>query len=740
MILTTNERNIDTNVDQSQVFKIKTTAQAFKILSSNLYSNKIRAIVRELSCNAIDAHKMAKNPNQFVVHLPNDFEPYFSVKDFGTGLSETDVFELYTSYFESTKSQSNDFIGALGLGSKSPFSYVDSFTIESIYEGEKKDYSAYISETGVPTISLLNTIHCSDHNGLEVKIPVDDSDYRKFKQEAEIVFYAFPQTPTIIGVKDFIDYKEFEKTESLMTHSGKGWRFLRSMPRSISNGPYASQGSINYPINTDIIIENCDNEIMQNKVYFVLHNNIIIDFPLGSLDIAASREEVSYDTKTIKTIKSRIIEIYDEFVKDFTNEINNRSLYNAINYYRSNIMYGVNNGRRLSFTHTATNTLITPDSCFYAITPIDFYLAKDSDNSPYGIRLSHHPIVGETKLSIYPNTKDILFIVEDEEIKNLKFREKLRVAITKNNMHLPVQIFIVKPENIGLFVENIGNPDFELLSGIEIPVEPLVKKTPKPRQVECNFSRANSQHREFEQSYFDIQKDFDQYYVVCQDNETIRWRSGKQHYRRDGEDNLIGGYEFKHFLESLESLGMLPKNINFYFVRKRETGYKRFEADTHLKRFDDFIAKHLLEYVNSHETRFRNLFLIQKKISLFSSFDIIRETMNASSNRSKKSNFNDLFWSQIDSNSLLKKAYLMIDHRKTNSTASVVTTLLNNDALPVVVKSKFAEILATLPTDDEIIGNYAMFKWIDFSRNNSDLEKRLVACREYVNKLTKEVI
>ena len=37
-------------------FKIKTSATAFKILSEGLYSNKIGSMVRELICNAYDAH------------------------------------------------------------------------------------------------------------------------------------------------------------------------------------------------------------------------------------------------------------------------------------------------------------------------------------------------------------------------------------------------------------------------------------------------------------------------------------------------------------------------------------------------------------------------------------------------------------------------------------------------------------------------------------------------------------
>ena len=135
MQLHSNENFVKTNISSApKNFTINASSKAFKILSSGLYQNKIRAIVRELSTNALDAHIEAKNSDPFVVHLPTSFEPFFSIQDFGTGLSEEDVLNLYTSYFSSTKTSSDDYIGALGLGSKSPFSYVDSFTIQSIFE------------------------------------------------------------------------------------------------------------------------------------------------------------------------------------------------------------------------------------------------------------------------------------------------------------------------------------------------------------------------------------------------------------------------------------------------------------------------------------------------------------------------------------------------------------------------------------------------------------------------------
>jgi len=128
-------------------FKIKASGKAFQILSDGLYSDKVLAIVRELSTNAWDAHVAAgTETTSFAIHLPNSLEPHFSIRDFGTGLSHEDVMVLYTTYFDSTKDDSNLFVGALGLGSKSPFSYAESFTVTSFFNGEKRAYAAFVGE------------------------------------------------------------------------------------------------------------------------------------------------------------------------------------------------------------------------------------------------------------------------------------------------------------------------------------------------------------------------------------------------------------------------------------------------------------------------------------------------------------------------------------------------------------------------------------------------------------------
>jgi len=154
MILTTAERPIERiSTKTERQFTIKATGKAFRILSSGLYKDKILAIVRELSCNAYDAHVAVGTPTRpFDVHLPSVLEPHFSVRDYGPALSSDQIDNVFSTYFESTKTETNDQIGGLGLGCKSPLSYVDSFNVISRLEGFKRTYTVFFDEKDTPSI------------------------------------------------------------------------------------------------------------------------------------------------------------------------------------------------------------------------------------------------------------------------------------------------------------------------------------------------------------------------------------------------------------------------------------------------------------------------------------------------------------------------------------------------------------------------------------------------------------
>lgn len=291
-------------VATTNAFQIKTSAHAFALLSSGLYSDKIRAILRELSCNAWDSHVAAKQTLPFEVHFPNSLEPWFGIRDFGVGLSHEDMVNLMTTYFSSNKGDSNDFVGALGLGSKSPFCYVQGFTVKSSFEGIIRTYSAYISEDGVPSITLLSEEETTEHNGVEIILPVKPQDFYEFKTKAQAVYEFFPKDSY-----KFSDSNLRARTETYCM-SGSTWKLRKN---SSISGPRAIMGTVAYPISQDGSFSS-EHSLIQGLP-------IDITFNIGDLEVAASREHLSYNKATLTNIKARYNQILDEVIDSFHAEL-----------------------------------------------------------------------------------------------------------------------------------------------------------------------------------------------------------------------------------------------------------------------------------------------------------------------------------------------------------------------------------------------------------------------------------
>ena len=299
MILNNTPQNeaILSNVGAVGEFRIRNSAKAFSILSSGLYANKIRAIIRELSCNAVDSHIAAgKASTPFDIHLPNSLEPWFSIRDYGTGLSHDQVTNIYTTYFESTKTDSNEFIGALGLGSKSPFSYTDNFTVTAVKDGSKRIYAAFINDQGVPSIALMSDNDTDEPNGVEVKFSVNDRyDFRKFIDEAREVYTHFKLRPVVSGASGFT----FTNTEYTDKDIIPGAHVVKTI---YSSGPsVAIMGNIAYPIS----IPESD-KTLKAELRSMLKCNLELNFDIGELDFQASREGLSYIPTTVDAIKRKL--------------------------------------------------------------------------------------------------------------------------------------------------------------------------------------------------------------------------------------------------------------------------------------------------------------------------------------------------------------------------------------------------------------------------------------------------
>lgn len=94
---------------------------AFFLLSSTLYKDPYRAIVRELVSNAIDASKAAKlsEATPIILNVPKTIDSDdFYVQDFGIGMTLEQVINVYGNYFASNKQNDTNSIGGFGLGAR----------------------------------------------------------------------------------------------------------------------------------------------------------------------------------------------------------------------------------------------------------------------------------------------------------------------------------------------------------------------------------------------------------------------------------------------------------------------------------------------------------------------------------------------------------------------------------------------------------------------------------------------
>ena len=323
MIITTEKETILGNGSKSKAFSIAANPKVFKILSSDLYTNKIRAVVRELITNMIDAHALNGNPEKFIIQVPGRLDPRFVCRDFGPGMSDFDIQGddnspgLYNSYFSSSKAESNDFIGGFGLGSKSPFSYTDTFSITSYHKGEIRGYVAYMDGDG-PQIkpTFVKEMGPNDKTGIEIVVPVEEKDFRNFAYEVSYIMRPFKDLAIINGLDREIDYfPDFDDYYGVNPE--------RYWPDR--GGLYAIYGGIVYPI--DGVIRDRNWLSIRNEVNY-------IKFPMGSLDIAPSREALSLDDRTRKNIIERVKELsekaFNEDVKRFKESTSPRHTYREL--------------------------------------------------------------------------------------------------------------------------------------------------------------------------------------------------------------------------------------------------------------------------------------------------------------------------------------------------------------------------------------------------------------------------
>jgi hypothetical protein len=532
-------REVETEgVLQSNAFTIKANGKAFKVLIDGLYSDKVRSIVRELWSNAFDSHVAAGKPDvPFDCQLPTMWEPVFRVRDYGVSLHHEDVMHLYTTVFESTKENNNSQVGKLGLGSKSPFAYTDTFTVTTWRDGMKRVYSAYIGTDHVPMISLLGIEESDEPQGLEVAFPVHADDIYTFKTAANRVAAGFSVLPNTF------DYK-LELPIDEVLYEGVGWKLYAS---SGSIGAQAKQGCVIYPIDANMVVG------ATSEQRDFLRAPFFIEFPIGDLEIAASREGLGYTPETCRNIIAAIdrisADIYQQLAQEFSTF---KTYWEACRFYASRqtsslpkpvlkILEGMEFRGRFLHTKWYVND---PQ-----IRHIDSEVAR-------GIR-KRNSGGWEGKSSCYVRPLDMVVYFQDATKKTTRIKDRLKHAYQNSSAYADRKdILVVRGVPGSMEVKRLwitlGRPPIEARVE-DLPLPPKAASAPRKRVSVKEFIRNN---------YTWGSVDIDVYggglYVPLE--RFIAQRPVGDTFE------AVANHQVRDAVDALEALGFVPKDVTVYGI------------------------------------------------------------------------------------------------------------------------------------------------------------------------------
>lgn len=300
MLLGDEPEPLEGNIKATTTFMVAMTPKTFEILSSTIYSDKVLAVLRELSTNAYDSHVENGNPDEpFQVQLPSAFKPEFFIRDYGTGMPNDKLEKLYVTYFDSDKTKSNNTVGCFGLGSKSPFAYTNSFTIESYYNGVRSTYIASFNKGELPSLAKMDENPTTERNGLKISFACSNSDIYTFHEKAKNLYKWFAVKP-----KANFDIPEqptpFIKESDFWICDGNSYQ------------SYLVMGNVAYPINLK-----------------AMSRHVVIFAKIGDVRITSSRESLEYDQegKTQAYLDAKLIDINKRVIIYIEDKVKNAPTY-----------------------------------------------------------------------------------------------------------------------------------------------------------------------------------------------------------------------------------------------------------------------------------------------------------------------------------------------------------------------------------------------------------------------------
>ena len=318
---------------QRRNFRLLENDKMFEILSDKLYTDKIYAPIRELISNAYDANVEAGNdPYDFVVGMPTEEDLTFYVRDYGIGMTADEIENLYSVYGMSSKEDTNEQIGCIGLGAKSPFAYTTEFTVDSVKNGTRNVYHCYMQD-GYPRLTrMMQCAAGEERNGTKVAYQVRTADVNYVYKKVAFLLQLWRKRPAVTHL-DYafnkgIHHKLSEVWEaadrallhdldqcriydlSLLSPGAIGGQLKHGIG-TVLTSVVVLMGNIPYAVSYERL-KQANAGLAPNVLKWCLSSAVmaVVDVPIGDLSVTVSRESLEETEANAKALGEAVHKAY----------------------------------------------------------------------------------------------------------------------------------------------------------------------------------------------------------------------------------------------------------------------------------------------------------------------------------------------------------------------------------------------------------------------------------------------
>lgn len=433
---------VKSNIEHREATLSDNKGAIFSILTESVYTYPRLAGPREIVSNALDSTARAKSARPIEIKGPSSLNQTFSVRDFGVGLDDHEIYDLYTSLGSSSKKGTDDEVGFFGIGALSPLAYVESFNVTSYRNGAARLYSIFMGENGVPRVAPMGITKTDQPNGLLVSYNVKREDINNFVQDIALVLkyiegkrfkYQYP----------IVYFKDETKTSKDLVMNFNDSIFIINKNYYNTYKNTLVMGGVAYEF---------DPSYLKNKLFE--RYSLLIEAPIGAVSIQASREKLKLNTKTLSYIKEVAEFVYKNIETEVQKQVDKAPTFiEALKIVERmtviQIKNAVWNGHKLNF-----NQFLESAQAYFDIRvkfrKKFFVYGSNAQKNNYKTVSSSYPMILDdtsrgslTRIKDHYNDSVLVFIQKDSD-KTEEFIKTFGNFFTERASNLPMGPAIAK--------------------------------------------------------------------------------------------------------------------------------------------------------------------------------------------------------------------------------------------------------------------------------------------------------